>query len=176
MIANACCLDFSWLLSLKLQTLLFVTSWESTRCSSVDFQGSFHAKINRETVNTSREHVEAGAEREWTTRKESGGIKTRGKVWGRGDLITIAAFVTPSRTTCTFVFPVSPHFISLNRGAQPPRHRGPLYVLLPSLFLYRRAKITTFSREMVRIRSDTVRERRTQPKKGARSSVGRGGF
>lgn len=91
-------------------------------------------------------------------------------MWGKGgDLITIAAFVTPSRTTCTFVFPVSPHFISLNRGAQPS---------LPPLFLYRRAKITTFSREMVRIRSDAVpgtREHRAQPKKGARSSVARGG-
>lgn len=48
--------------------------------------------------------------------------KDEGKRVGRGgrDLITIAAFVTPSRTSCTFVFPVSPHFISLNRGAQRP--------------------------------------------------------
>lgn len=54
MIANACCLDFSWLLSLKLQTLLFVTFVGKHEEVLVDFQGSFHAKINRETVTGTR--------------------------------------------------------------------------------------------------------------------------
>lgn len=103
-----------------------MTSWESTRCSST-FKVRFTQKLTeRQPTQGTRGgggRIDRERERERVNdERRKRWYKDEGKRVGRGgrDLITIAAFVTPSRTSCTFVFPVSPHFISLNRGAQRP--------------------------------------------------------